>query len=50
MTPELREYRVGMSGVTNYVNRTYSLFKVAEQRRPAKLLQPKKRSRPAQES
>jgi hypothetical protein len=47
LTPELKEYRAGMSGVTNYINRTYSLFKVAEERRPAKLLTPKARSRPA---
>jgi hypothetical protein len=43
MTPALREYRQGMSGVTNYVNRTWSLFKVAEERRPKKLLTVKKR-------
>ena len=48
LTPELKEYRTGMSGVTNYVNRTYSLFKVAEERRPAKLLTPKVRARPAE--
>jgi hypothetical protein len=49
LTPDLKEYRSGMSGVTNYVNRTYSLFKVAEERRPAKLLTPKARTRPAAE-
>ncbi|HQS10899.1 MAG TPA: hypothetical protein PLK13_18915 [Xanthobacteraceae bacterium] len=38
MTPELRRHIDGMSGVTNYVNRTFSLFDVARQRRPKKLL------------
>lgn len=40
MTPELRQYCAGTDGVTNYVNQTYSLFDVAEQRRPKKLLTP----------
>lgn len=44
MTPELREYLNGMSGVANYVDRTYSLFKVAEERRPATLLKRKVRA------
>jgi hypothetical protein len=44
MTDELKEYMKGMAGVTNYVNRTYSLFSTARERRPAKLLVPKKRS------
>ena len=43
MTPALREYTNGISGVTNYVSRTYSLFKTAQQRRPKTLLVPKKR-------
>lgn len=43
MTPDLREYVMGMRGVTNYVNRTYSLFGTARQRRPEKLLVPRKR-------
>jgi len=41
LTPELAEYRKGMSGVTNYVNRTYSLFRTAEERRPERLLKAK---------
>jgi hypothetical protein len=44
MTPEVREYINGMSGVTNYVNRTFSLFKTAESRRPKQLLIKKIRS------
>src|SRR3990172_5444767 len=43
MTPELREYLRGLSAVTNYVNRTFSLFNVARQRRPKSLLTPKRR-------
>lgn len=43
MTPELREHMKGLSAVSNYVDRTFSLFKVAEARRPEKLLQPKQR-------
>ncbi len=41
LTPELAEYRRGMSGVTNYVNRTYSLFRTAQERRPPRLFTPK---------
>ncbi len=44
MTPELRAYNQGMSAVANYVNRTYSLFKTAEARRPKTLLKPVKRA------
>ena len=40
-TPELQAYMAGMAGVTNYVKRTYSLFKTARERRPAKLLKKK---------
>jgi hypothetical protein len=43
MTPELREYIQGLSAVSNYVNRTWSLFKVAERRRPKTLLVRKQR-------
>jgi len=43
MTEDLKEYLKGMSGVANYMNRTYSLFDTARARRPAKLLTPKKR-------
>jgi hypothetical protein len=41
-TPELSTYIEGLSGVTNYVRRTYSLFATAKERRPAKLLVRKK--------
>ena len=44
MTPELREQIHGASGVTNYVNQTYSLFATARERRPAKLLVEKSRA------
>ena len=42
-TPELTEYLELISGAVNYVNQTFSLFKAAEERRPATLLSPKKR-------
>jgi hypothetical protein len=42
MTEPLRTYTNGMRGVSNYVNRTFSLFKTAAARRPEKLLVPKK--------
>jgi hypothetical protein len=38
LTPELREYFAGVTGVVNYVNRTFSLFETARQRRPERLL------------
>ena len=38
MTPPLKEYMAGTSGVTNYVNRTFSLFKTARECRPKQLL------------
>jgi hypothetical protein len=38
MTPQLREYKQGLSSVTNYVSQTYSLFNTARQRRPKNLL------------
>ena len=34
----MKEYIGGMSGVTNYVNRTFSLFSTAKARRPKQLL------------
>jgi hypothetical protein len=37
-TPELRAYIDMISGAVNYVNQTFSLFKAAEERRPAKLV------------
>lgn len=43
MTKELREYTNGIRNVTAYVNRTFSLFNTAKQRRPATLLKPKVR-------
>src|SRR5262245_15276755 len=43
MTPELREHLNGLTGVTNYVNRTFSLFGTARERRPKTLLVPKSR-------
>ena len=43
MTPQLKEYMGGLSAVTNYVNRTFSLFDTAKARRPKTLLVPKKR-------
>jgi hypothetical protein len=43
MTPQLKEYITGLNAVTNYVNRTFSLFSTARERRPATLLVPKQR-------
>jgi hypothetical protein len=43
LTPELKSYVQGLSAVSNYVNRTFSLFKTAESRRPEKLLKRKAR-------
>ena len=40
-TPELLAYLEKISGVVNYVNQTFGLFKAAEAIRPAKLLVPK---------
>ena len=42
-TPELKEYMAGSRSVTNYVNRTFSLFATARARRPRTLLVKKKR-------
>lgn len=47
MTPELKEFMQGLSGVTNYVSQTFQLFSVARERRPAKLLVEKKARREA---
>jgi len=44
LAPPLEEYIAGMAAVTNYVNRTFSLFKTAEKRRPKQLLFKKQRS------
>lgn len=38
LTPELKKYLAGISGVVNYVNGTYSLFATAQKRRPERLL------------
>jgi hypothetical protein len=38
LTPELKEYFAGLTGVVNYVNGTTSLFDIARQRRPERLL------------
>lgn len=43
LTPELTQYLESISGVVNYVNQTFSLFKAAEALRPAKLLKAKER-------
>jgi len=43
LTAEVKEYLSGLSSVTNYVNRTFSLFDTAKSRRPRALLVPKKR-------
>ncbi len=40
-TAELAAYMEKLSGVVNYVNQTFSLFKAAEEMRPATLLTPK---------
>lgn len=42
-TPELHEYVNQIKGVSNFVNRTFSLFPLAQKRRPKKLLVPKVR-------
>ena len=42
-TPELEAYLEKISGVVNYVNQTFSLFRAAERIRPARLLKPKGR-------
>ncbi|MEH6654172.1 hypothetical protein [Loktanella salsilacus] len=45
VTEELTDYIDLISGAVNYVNQTFSLFEAAEARRPAKLVQPIKRTR-----
>lgn len=42
-TPELVAYLDHISGAVNYVNQTFSLFRMAEEARPSVLLTPKKR-------
>ncbi len=42
-TPELQEYLDQISGAVNYVNQTFSLFKVAEKIRPKTLVKQKER-------
>lgn len=43
MTAELSGYLEQIAGVVNYVGRTFSLFREAEARRPARLLEPARR-------
>lgn len=43
-TAELDKYIEGLSAVSNYVDRTYSLLKVAQERRPTRLLHQIRRS------
>jgi hypothetical protein len=40
-TAELQAYLEKVSGVVNFVNQSFSLFKAAEAMRPARLLTPK---------
>lgn len=40
-TPQLLSYIASITGVTEFVGQTYSLFRTARERRPAKLLFPK---------
>lgn len=42
MRPEVQHYVDSISGVTNYVNRTFSLFERARKRRPERLVYAKK--------
>jgi hypothetical protein len=42
-TPELASYMDKIGGIVNYVNQTFSLFKAAEEIRPARLLKAKER-------
>lgn len=42
-TAELAAYVEALTGVVNYVNQTFGLFRAAEARRPAKLLTPRAR-------
>ena len=44
ITPEVQTFIDSVSGVTNYVNRTFSLIDRARKRRPERLLFPKKSS------
>ena len=41
MTPELEKYLDSIVDVSNYVNKTYSMFGEARRIRPDKLLKPK---------
>jgi hypothetical protein len=42
-TPELSAYMEHIGGIVNYVNQTFSLFRAAEEVRPARLLKPRER-------
>lgn len=43
LTKDLVGYFAGLDGVVDYVNRTFSLLPVAQERRPARLLVPRRR-------
>lgn len=43
ITPDVKRYIDSISGVTNYVNRTFSLFSRAQERRPETLLIPRQK-------
>jgi hypothetical protein len=43
-TPEVEAYTDSIVGVSQWVTQTYSLFKTARERRPARLLYPKERA------
>lgn len=45
LTPALRAYLDGTASVTNYMNRTFSLFRTAQERRPRHLLIAAERNR-----
>jgi hypothetical protein len=49
-TPELNAFANGAEAVTNYVRRTFSLFKTAEKRRPEKLIKRVERKAVARET
>lgn len=42
-TPELKEYRRGLSEVVKFTSNSFGLFETAKERRPSKLLKEKER-------
>jgi hypothetical protein len=42
LTPELEDHIKAIADVTNFVNRTFSLFSEAQRKRPPVLVKPKK--------